>query len=296
MAAPPRPIVARTVKMPEITGILLENAALMLRNSGFPERGVRIRYEEAYRPEDEVIRQEPASGALVAVDERVTLTVSRRSLLHFMPQVYQKADRPGRHYLRDFLWIFDHVFADLERRIGRIHQYFDPLEAPREFLPWLASWVALSIDQEWDEEKQRTLVRQAIELYGYRGTVRGLKLFLSLFTGVEPRIYENRWPYKGFRVNGVRIGLDSIVLSPVNLAHCFMIEIPAEFKDASDETILKIHDIIRMEKPAHTAYHLTFEAAKSSKQLEAFVVGLGRVGVGDARVVDEHSNSEPRGE
>jgi phage tail-like protein len=296
MVGQPRPIVARTVKMPELSGIALENAALMLRNAGFPERGVRIHYEEAYRPEDEVIRQDPAAGALVAVDEIVTLTVSRRSLLHFLPQVYQKPDRPGRHYLRDFLWIFDHIFADMERRVGHLHHYFDPLEAPREFLPWLASWVALSIDQEWAEEKKRRLVQQAIELYSYRGTIRGLKLFLSIFTGVEPRIYENRWPYKGFRVGAVRVGLDSIVLPPVNLAHCFMIEIPAAFNDASDETILKIHDIIRMEKPAHTAYHLTFEAAKADKNLMPFVVGLGRVGVGDARVVDESATRDSEGE
>jgi phage tail-like protein len=296
MVAQPRPIVARTIRMPEVTGILLENAALMLRNAEFPERGIRLRYEEAYRPEDEVIEQDPPPGALVAVDETVTLTVSRRSLLHHLPQVFQKSDRPGRHYLRDFLWIFDHVFADLERRIGHIHRYFDPLETPKEFLPWIAGWVALAIDQEWPEEKKRQLIRQAVELYGYRGTVRGLKLFLSLFTGVEPRIYENKWPYKGFRVGGVRIGMDSIVLSPVNLAHCFMIEIPAAFNEASDETILKIHDIIRMEKPAHTAYHLTFEAVKSKNPLEAFVVGLGRVGVGDARVVDESATPETEGE
>lgn len=296
MVGQPRPIVARTVKMPEVVGITLENAELMLRNAGFPRRGIRIRYEEAYRPEDEVIRQEPPAGALVAVDEPVTLVVSRRSLLHFLPQVYQKQDRVGGHFLREFLWIFDHIYADLERRIGRIHRYFDPLEAPREFLPWLASWVALAIDQEWPEEKKRRLIQQAIGLYGYRGTVRGLKLFLSIFTGVEPRIYENRWPYKGFRVGAVRVGVDSIVLPPVNLAHSFMIEIPAEFTDASDETILKIHDIIRMEKPAHTAYHLTFAAAPSEKKLAPFVIGLGRLGVDDTRVAADNQVAETEGE
>lgn len=283
--AQPRPIVRRTVKMPEVVGISLENARLMLRNAGFELGLVRVRYEEAYRQEDEIIRQSPGHGSLIAVDEPVELVAARRSLMNHLPQVFQKADFGGRHFLREFLWIFDHISADLQRLLDRMHLHFDPLESPDEFLPWLASWVALTIDHAWPEAKKRKLIQQAIGVYGYRGTVRGLKLFLSIFTGVEPVVYENRWPYRGFRIGAVRIGLDSIVLPPVNLAHCFMVEVPAEFSDASDETILKIHDIIRMEKPAHTAYFLTFAAAPSDDQLQPFVIGLGRVGLEQAGVV-----------
>ncbi len=272
--------------MPELAGLRLRNAQLMLVNAGFREAQIRVRYEEAYRPEDEVIRQQPQPGALVATHESVELVVSRRSLLHHLPQVFQKADSGGgRHFLREFLWIFDHIFADLQRTIDGVHRYFDPLEAPPEFLAWLADWVALAIDQDWPEAKQRRLVQQAIGIYGYRGTVRGLKLFLSIFTEVEPRVLENQWPYRGFRVGEIRIGLDSIVLPPVNLAHCFMVEVPAAFTDASDAMILKIHDIIRMEKPAHAAYYLTFAAAPALDALQPFVVGIGRVGIGDSGVV-----------
>ncbi|MCA9557419.1 MAG: PASTA domain-containing protein [Myxococcales bacterium] len=281
----PREMVGRTVRMPELAGLVLRNARLMLVNAGFRDHQIRVRYEEAYRPEDEVIRQLPQPGALVATHESVELVVSRRSLLHHLPQVFQKSDRGGRHFLREFLWVFDHVFADLQRTIDGVHRYFDPLEAPPAFLDWLAGWVALTIDQDWPEAKQRRLIQQAIGIYGYRGTVRGLKLFLSIFTDVEPRVLENQWPYRGFRVGEVRVGLDSIVLPPVNLAHCFMVEVPAAFSDASDEMILKIHDIIRMERPAHTAYYLTFAAAPQKDALEPFLVGLGRVGIGESGVV-----------
>ena len=70
---------------------------------------------------------------------------------------------------------------------------------------------------------------------------------------------------------------DSIVLPPVNKAHCFMVEVPAGFTDASDETILKIHDIIRMEKPAHATYYLRFAAALLGHQTVEDTVALGVV-------------------
>ncbi len=275
----PRERVRRTVRMPDVVGISLPNAGLMLRNAGFSPERVRLRYEEAYRPEDETIRQQPAPGALVALDEPVELVVSRRSLLHHLPQVYQKADRSGGHQLREFLWIFDHLFADLQRHIDALHHYFDPLEAPPEYLPWIASWVALAIEQDWPEAKQRRLIQQALSIYAMRGTVRGLKMFLSIFTEVEPLVRENEWPFRGFRVGEVRIGVDSLVIPPVNPTHCFIVEVPARFTDTSDETLHKLHRIIRMEKPAHTAYYLTFAAEPADPDLRGFQIGLGSVGV-----------------
>lgn len=286
--------------MPDVRGIMLDNGMLMLRNALFDLERVELIYAEAYRPDDEIIGQEPSAGALVGVDEPVRLVVCRKSLLHHLPQVFQKAEGPSGHFLRQFLWIFDHIYADIQRRIDRIPTYFDPLEAPEEFLAWLASWVALSIDQGWPEPKKRKLIQQAIDIYGFRGTIRGLKLFLSIFTGVEPKLMENKWPYEGFRVGRTRIGLDSIVLPPVDLSHCFMVEVPAEFDDASDETILKIHDIIRMEKPAHCAYYLTFAAKQVEDALNAFVIGMGgRVGlaaggvIASTREADRASRDEP---
>lgn len=272
--------------MPDVRGIMLPNGMLMLRNAQFDLGRVELIYAEAYRPDDEIIGQEPSAGALVGVDEPVRLVICRKSLLHHLPQVFQKAEGPSGHFLRQFLWIFDHIYADIQRRIDQIPTYFDPLEAPEEFLAWLASWVALSIDQGWPEAKKRKLIQQAIDIYGLRGTVRGLKLFLSIFTGVEPKVMENKWPYEGFRISRVRIGVDSIVLPPVDLQHSFMVEVPASFEDTGDETALKIHDIIRMEKPAHCAYYLTFAAQKVEQALNAFMIGIGgRVGVEGAGVI-----------
>ena len=140
----PRKITSRTIRLPDVTGIELENGRLMLRNAGFGMPNVRWRYEEAYQPQGQIIRQNPPSGALIGVDETVELIVSRRSLLHMLPQGYQKADGTNQHFLRDFLWIFDHMFADIQGQLTRIHQYFDPMETPKDYLAWLADWVALA--------------------------------------------------------------------------------------------------------------------------------------------------------
>src|SRR5690606_38020106 len=106
-------------------------------------------------------------------------------------------------------------------------------------------------------------------------------LFLQLFTGHEPRIEENKWPFKGFRMESeARIGLDSVILPPVVLAHCFMVTMPIKFTDVTPEMIIRVHRIIQMEKPAHTQYYLRFEADTGEAELrEFFSIGL-RSGIG----------------
>jgi len=280
----PREIVSRTVRLPKVSGLTLDNARLMLRNAGIEPGAVRLRYTEAYRPEDEVVEQRPPAASLVPVDDPVELLVSRRSLVNHLPQVYQKSDRTGGHFLREFLWVFDHISGDLQRRLDRLHTYFDPLESPPEFLAWLAGWVALIIDQDWPEAKQRKLIRQAIDMYGLRGTVRGLKLFLSIFTGVEPKITENEWPYQGFRVGETVIGVDSIILSPVDLAHSFVIEMSDGIGELDDAMILKLHEIILMEKPAHAVYCLLFPRSEQLQNPDGYIIGFTPLGVEDARM------------
>ena len=80
-----------------------------------------------------------------------------------------------------------------------------------------------------------------------------------MFTGAEPIIRENEWPFKGWRIGVTSgIGVDTVVLPPVNLSHAFIIEMPVSYKDISTETMVRIHEIIQMEKPANCQYYLKF--------------------------------------
>src|SRR5439155_14541872 len=132
----------------------------------------------------------------------------------------------------DLLWITQHLFGSIEDILDIVHTYFDPLESPKEFIPWLAGWTAMILEEDWALEKKRKLIKKAIELYKIRGTVKGLKLFISMFTGHEPEIIENDWPFRGFQIEiSSGIGIDTVILPPVNRAHTFVVEMPLAYKE-----------------------------------------------------------------
>ena len=273
------------VRMPDVVGLPLRKARLLVQNVGLVVDA--ITFQESYEVRDNVLAQKPMRGQMVYAGDKVTLTVSRESYVKWLPSIYQRADLNGRNFYRDFLWIVQHLFGSVEEILDVIHQHFDPYEAPEKFLPWLASWSAMVLEEDWPLEKKRRLIRKAIELYRIRGTVKGLKLFISLFTGHEPDIKENEWPFRGWRIGeSSEIGTDSVVLPPVNLAHTFIVEMPVSYKDVTPEAVIRIHEIIQMEKPANTQYYLRFASEGGGNDLSEFMaIGggvIGGIGLGAA--------------
>jgi phage tail-like protein len=268
------------VRMPDVVGLPLTKAKLLISNAGLLVDG--LVFQESYEPRDQVLTQKPVRGQMVYTGEKVVLGVSRESFIKWLPSIYQRTDINGRNFVRELLWVIQHLFSSVEETLDVIHNFFDPYEAPEKFLPWLASWSAMILDEDWPLSKKRRLIRKAIELYRIRGTVKGTKLFLSMFTGHEPIIRENEWPFKGWRI-GVSsgIGIDTVVLPPVNLAHAFIVEMPVSYKDLSTEAIIRIHEILLMEKPANAQYYLRFAAESGPTKLqEFFTIGRGSIGVG----------------
>jgi len=266
------------LKIPEVVGLKLDKALIVLGNAGFPPP--QVRYREDYAAEDTVIEQYPASGQLINRDLPLQIVISRKSYIRYLPSIYQKSQFLDSEFLREFLWIFQHVFGGLERKLEGLPDIFRAYETDPEFLPWLASWVAMTLDDGWPEAKKRRLVKNAIQLYKVRGTVRGVKLFVMLFTDVEPGIRENEYPLRGFRVGSTsRIGID-VIIPPVKLSHCFVVEMPVTFEDTSNEMVLKIHDVIRAERPAHTQYYLRFLSDPVKKELREFIQVGVRSGIG----------------
>src|SRR5438105_2557488 len=186
------------IKMPEVVGLPLRKAKLLLENVGLNVDS--ILFSESYDERNTVLEQKPLRGQMVYVGEKVALTVSRESYIKWLPSIYQRSDVTGRNFLREMLWIVQHLFGSIEEVLDVIHTYFDPYETPQEFLPWLAGWTAMIVDEDWPLDKKRRLIKKAIELYKIRGTVKGVKLFISLFTGHEPEIVENAWPFRGFQI------------------------------------------------------------------------------------------------
>jgi phage tail-like protein len=267
------------VRMPEVVGLPYRKAKLLIEHAGLVVD--QVVFMESYEERDTVLSQSPTRGKMVYTGEKVTLGVSRESYVKWLPAIYQRNDVNGKNFVRDLLWIIQHLFASIEEKLDVIHTFFDSYEAPEKFLPWLASWSAMVLDEDWPVNKKRRLIKKAIELYRNRGTVKGLKLFISLFTGHEPEIRENEWPFRGWRIGvSSEIGVDTVVLPPVNLAHTFIVEMPVSYKDLSPEAVIRIHEIIQMEKPAHTQYYLRFAVEQKDDELREFMVIGTRSGIG----------------
>ena len=282
----------RVIRVPDVVGQPLAKAQMVMANAGLSIDAVLFR--ESYEQKNTVLEQTPARGQMVYEGSRITLYVARRGYMELLPAIYRRSDAVGRNLVRDICFIFEHMFGSVDEVLDRGHSYYDPLECPPEFLPWLASWTAMVLDVGWPIEKKRALLKRSVDLYRIRGTTRGLALFLKLFIGHEPIIEENKWPFRGFRVGvDARVGIDSVVLPPVNLAHCFTVTVPIKFTDVTPEMVVRVHEIIQMEKPAHVQYYLRFAADEGDAQLrEFFAIGL-RSGIGIAdEIVQEAEEHE----
>lgn len=290
-----RPPGRRRAVVPKVEGLPLQTARLVLRNAGFDD--VRFRFEEGYAKEDHVLGQAPLGGLLTDLDTPVSLRVARTSWLTWLPGVFRQAADEHHGFLRNFLYVFQHLHAPLEWRVDDIHEVFDPRTAPAEMLPWLASWVGLVMGADWDERTRRRWIRQAPRLYASRGTKDCLVELIRIFTGLDVDIEENRWPYRGMRV-GVSgaIGVDAVVMRPVDRRHAFIVDLPVPYSALSEQQVMRLHQVIAMEKPAHTTYHVRFqrEDVADDQAMKAFLeIGATPIGVTPVGAAASASPDEP---
>ncbi len=268
------PMQRRLVRVPDVVGLTLQKALLLVQHSGLKVGAVL--FKESYEEKDTILEQKPQRGQMVYASDDVTLWISRESYIKWLPAIYQRSDATGRNYVRDLLWVIQHLFGSIETMLDSIHLYFDSYETPEQFLPWLAAWSAMLLEPDWPVGKKRRLIKKAMELYRLRGTVRGLKLFISLFTGFEPHLAENEWPFNGFRIGtSSTVGIDTVILPPVDKAHSFVVVMPHKFKDVTSQSIIRLHEIIEMEKPSHSTYMLKFEDPRLAVEEREFY----RIGV-----------------
>jgi phage tail-like protein len=302
-----RQLAENSAEMPPLEGYDLRKAVKILRAAGFPLEKVRVRYLDSDEPRGFITRQYPEAGEQIDFSNdlyQIELCVADANPMEFLPAIYQRSDISGRNFLKDFLWVFQHVFNQTREKLNNIHHYFDPLEAPPNFLPWLGSWVAMVLEEDWPEVKQRNLIKKAVELYHLRGTVRGIRIYLKIFTGVEPVIHENHWPFDGIQVcpfemypthdahgieitdealrtaiarpewKGATIGEDMIEMPWVDKNHVFTVELPMQQEQVELDTIRRIHRILDREKPAHADYYVIFQPEEEQEEDFAIEVGI----------------------
>lgn len=150
---------------------------------------------------DSLIQQQPpgrylfvrlrftGDGRSTPVVRRVRLEFPRKTSLDLLPPVYRETP-DAEDFSERFLSLFDASIADLDAAIERYPALLDPDGVPSEVLPWLGTFVDVTLDRAWDTERRRAILRSVPALYRKRGTVDGLKEAIDLVFGIKPAIQE----------------------------------------------------------------------------------------------------------
>jgi phage tail-like protein len=121
---------------------------------------------------------------------KIRVYYPRKSLLSYLPAVYS-FDPKSRDFLERFLSLFGSFFMNMEEQIEGIAKYFDPETVSQEYLRWLASWIAIAVDDNLGEEGLKKLIQAAPMLYPLRGTRQGIESMVEIYTGEKPLIVEH---------------------------------------------------------------------------------------------------------
>lgn len=187
------------------------------------------------------------------------MTELTSNYIDYLPPIFQDSE-----FLTGFLLAFEKILSQatpddkrpaLETVIASSYRYLRPLpsgedqlQAPADFLPWLAGWVALTLREDWPEETQRQFIREVVPLYRQRGTKAGMARLLQIYLGTGEEsvtIYDHPDDFN----------FDSKIVPP---PYFFQIEIKVNTQETDE--IRRIQQIaqaiIEQEKPAHTFYGL----------------------------------------
>ena len=115
--------------------------------------------------------------------EKLRVEFLPNSLLRYLPAVYQENEQ-SRVFLERFLAIFQNFFEESENILEDFTKVLDPTATPREYLPWLSSWLAIGEVYDWNIEGKREFVRNAPSIFKKRGTKEGLEEILSVYFNI----------------------------------------------------------------------------------------------------------------
>jgi phage tail-like protein len=163
-------------------------------------------------------------------------------LVQLLPGVFQAPPRLGGR-LKALLETMEGFHAPGEAALAELDALFDPRRTPEGFVPLLARWMDLELPVTTGLGRLRELVAAGAELSQWRGTARGLLLFLSTATGRRDFELDERVPGPDGRPRPFHIRLSA----------------PAELRPHR----ALLEDIIGREKPAYVTHELHFKAPEA---------------------------------
>jgi phage tail-like protein len=201
---------------------------------------------------------EPNTGRRQIEFAAFTLHIRPHSLyLNHLPDIYQEVDFVGR-----FLKIFEQAFEPAVNTIDSLWAYIDPITAPQKLLPFLAHWVGWRSESYVPLNRQRDLIRHAMQIYRWRGTRRGLRFYLHLATGLpldehieleeDKHISITESFHRGFVLGEAKLGIDATLGG--GRPYHFSVRVRVEDLDQISERLVR--SVIEQEKPAFCTYDL----------------------------------------
>ena len=180
--------------------------------------------------------------------------MKRDEIARLLPAIFQRTLSPGNP-LTALLEVMETLQAPSEAVLQNLDAIFDPRRTTDEFVPFLAYWTDLTAlfkesvnaDDQFDFSRAtiasgvgrlRELVANAAFLSQWRGTQKGLLLFLQTATGLQDFQLEENIDLKGN-------------LRPFHIT----VRVPDE--GAAFKSL--IQRIVESEKPAYVTYELAFE-------------------------------------
>lgn len=132
------------------------------------------------------------NGSATPAVESAIVEFPRISLRRFLPAVFG-SEPVGADFTDRFLALFDTPLRCIEHQVDQMARLFDPRSAPAvpcapgqpDFLSWLATWVGITADRNWDIATRRRFIERAGKLFDRRGTVRGLRDELLLLLAFD---------------------------------------------------------------------------------------------------------------
>jgi len=192
----------------------------------------------------------------------------------FLPEIFQEGAAPSQPALVGrLLEIIEEVFGRFEAKLDTISDHFDPLKTDQDFLPWLASWVALVLRADWEERQQREVLMRILPLYRKRGTREGLEGYLRIYAGEGVTIKDELAVLQ--IEESSTVGVDTIVggFPP----YFFIVNVAFTEPDPEKlrEKAKAVEAVLEIEKPAFTFYKLNFRGPT----LQVGVMDRSRVGM-----------------
>jgi len=171
---------------------------------------------------------------------------SAHPLADLLPSVFLEDE-----FARGFTEGLDPGLAPVFLTLDCLEAYVDPRLTPLDFLPWLAAWVGLDVDETLPEKRRRAVVAEWARLHHKHGTREGLVRLLEVATGGQVQVWESggtRWS----AVPGAELPGD-----PVPRLHV-VVRLPAP----TELDVVRIERLVREVRPAHLPFQVEVQSAR----------------------------------